>query len=108
MESFSIQLRPRRRADANVDMNPSEGGVHLTLTSFVSATPAQVQQEVQRILASGIMEGGRFILREGNNLSPGIALENLWAMYDAVKEFGHYPSVPCLHPAEQEESGDDR
>ena len=53
-----------------------------------TATPAQVREEVQRILASGIMEGGRFILREGNNLSPGIALENLWAMYDAVRELG--------------------
>ena len=27
-----------------MDMNPSEGGVHLTLTSFVDATPAQVHR----------------------------------------------------------------
>ena len=57
-----------------------------------SATPAAVLEEVKRILASGIVEGGRFILREGNNMSPGIALENLWAMYDAVRAFGRYPS----------------
>jgi uroporphyrinogen-III decarboxylase len=36
------------------------------------------------------MEGGRFVLREGNNLAPGIPLENLWAMYDTVKEYGVY------------------
>jgi len=53
-----------------------------------SATPEAVREETRRILTSGIMEGGRFVLREGNNLAPGIRLENLWAMWDAVHEFG--------------------
>jgi len=54
------------------------------------ATPESVRDEVKRVLGSGIMEGGRFVLREGNNLAPGIPLENLWAMYEAGKEFGRY------------------
>jgi len=55
-----------------------------------SATPAQVRVEVQRILASGITQGGRFILREGNNLPPDVGLDPLWAMYNAVREYGRY------------------
>ncbi len=55
-----------------------------------AATPAQVREEVRRILGSGISQGGRFILREGNNLPPDVGLDQLWAMYDAVREFGRY------------------
>jgi hypothetical protein len=54
------------------------------------ATQDAVRDEVKRILESGIMEGGRFVLREGNNLAPGIPMENLRAMWDAVHEFGSY------------------
>jgi hypothetical protein len=36
------------------------------------------------------MEGGRYIMREGNNLAPEIGLPKLQAMYDTVKEFGRY------------------
>jgi len=61
---------------------------------LLTATPGQVRDEVRRILDSGITEGGRFILREGNDLSPGISLDNLWAMYDAAREFGQYPDGP--------------
>ncbi|MEI6512871.1 MAG: uroporphyrinogen decarboxylase family protein [bacterium] len=57
---------------------------------LLKATPDEVRDETKRILASGIMEGGRFTLREGNNLAPGTPLENLWAMYDTVKKFGRY------------------
>ncbi len=55
-----------------------------------AATPAEVREEVVRILTSGITTGGRFLLREGNNLPPGVPLENLWAMYDSVRDCGTY------------------
>ena len=54
------------------------------------ATPDAVREETRRILKSGITEGGKFVLREANNLPPGIPTENLWAMWDAVHEFGNY------------------
>lgn len=54
------------------------------------APPAGVEAEVKRICESGIMAGGRFVLREGNNLAPGVPLQNLQAMYDAAKRFGRY------------------
>jgi uroporphyrinogen-III decarboxylase len=48
-------------------------------------TPAQVAEETMRILESGICAGGRFVLREGNNLAPHTPRANLLAMYEAVR-----------------------
>jgi len=65
------------------------GGPNVGLLKFGS--PSDVERETARILQSGIMEGGKFVLREGNNLPPGVPLENLWAMYKAGKKYGVYP-----------------
>ncbi|HEY3281031.1 MAG TPA: uroporphyrinogen decarboxylase family protein [Armatimonadota bacterium] len=62
------------------------GGPHVDLLR--SGTPAQVRDEVARILSSGILEGGLFVLREGNNLAPGTPLPNTEAMYHAGRELG--------------------
>jgi uroporphyrinogen-III decarboxylase len=35
-----------------------------------------------------VLDGGKFILREGNNLAPHTPLENTEAMYYAGREFG--------------------
>ncbi len=64
------------------------GGPHVELLR--SGTPARVREEARRILQSGVMEGGKFVLREGNNLAPGTPLANVAAMYEACKEFGRY------------------
>ena len=50
----------------------------------------EVTGETKRILESGIMAGGRFILREGNNLAPEISVANVAAMYDAALRFSSY------------------
>ena len=49
-----------------------------------------VAAETRRILESGVMRGGRFILREGNNLAPGTPPANVKAMYEACKRYGRY------------------
>lgn len=54
------------------------------------ATPDEVRAEVARIGQSGVREGGKFVLREGNNLAPGTPEASLYAMYAAAKEFGVY------------------
>ncbi len=64
------------------------GGPHVEMIR--SATPQQVFEGACKILNSGIMEGGRFVLREGNNLAPGTPLENIEAMYRAARECGRY------------------
>ncbi|MCS6950995.1 MAG: hypothetical protein NZ520_11095, partial [bacterium] len=83
---FPIDLgQARRDLGADVELL---GGPSVPL--LYQGTPEQVRQETIRILQSGVMEGGKFILREGNNLAPGTPLENLWAMYEAGKEYGRY------------------
>ena len=47
---------------------------------MISATRAQVREEVRRILTGGVLEGGGFQLREGNNLAPKTPLANTKAM----------------------------
>ena len=64
------------------------GGVEAGLLRH--GTPEQVYERAKRILLSGIKEGGRFILREGNNLPPGVPEENLAAMYRACLDHGGY------------------
>jgi len=53
-------------------------------------TPERIESECRRILKSGIMERGRFVLKEANNLSPCTPIENLMAMYQAAKRYGRY------------------
>ncbi len=53
-------------------------------------TPDSCARETRRILETGIMQGGRFILREGNNLPPCVPMANLEAVYNTCREFGNY------------------
>jgi len=55
-----------------------------------AATASETYAETLRVLQSGIMAGGKFILREGNNLAPEVPVANAQAMYDAVREHGFY------------------
>lgn len=50
----------------------------------------RIRQQVRNVLQSGVMEGGRFILHEGNNLPPGTPLEHIGAMYETCKKYGRY------------------
>jgi uroporphyrinogen-III decarboxylase len=63
------------------------GGPHIELLR--TASPQEIRAEVQRICCTGILEGGLFILREGNNLAPGTPVENVAALYRAGREFGY-------------------
>ena len=64
------------------------GGPHVEVLR--GGTPELVRAETRRILESGIMEGGRFHLREGNNLAPCTPLANIAACYQAGREWGRY------------------
>lgn len=61
-----------------------------TVQLLQQGTPEAVREASRAILESGIMEGGRFVLREANNLSPGTPEANMAAMYQAAKDFGRY------------------
>ena len=78
-------------AKATRELGPEvrlQGGIHVTVLR--DASPAGVREECRRILLSGVKENKRFIFRDANNLAPHTPLENLRAMYEAVKEFGRY------------------
>lgn len=57
---------------------------------LINATPEQIDAECKRILESGVREGGKFVLREGNNLAPGTPIANINAMYEASFKYGRY------------------
>lgn len=67
------------------------GGPHVSLLQ--SGSPDACAAEAKRILQSGVMEGGRFILQEANNLPPCTPLENLAAVYATCQEIGRYPGA---------------
>lgn len=64
------------------------GGVEVGL--LMNGDAEQVYQRAREILQSGIMLGGRFTMREGNNLPPNCPMENLAAMYQATLDDGRY------------------
>ncbi len=54
-----------------------------------NGTEEETCKETLRILNSGICKGGKFILREGNNLPPYTPLKNLEAMYQAARSWSY-------------------
>ena len=52
--------------------------------------PEAIEARVKQIMDSGVREGGRFILREGNNVAPKTPPEHIAAMYQACKRYGRY------------------
>ena len=83
---FPVDFGPLR-AELGPDVAIS-GGPHVELLR--TATPDQVMARCREILESGVMAGGKFILREGNNLAPGTPEENVSAMYEAARRYGTY------------------
>jgi uroporphyrinogen-III decarboxylase len=75
----------RRELGPDVEVS---GGPHVSLLQ--SGSPAACAAEAERILTSGVMAGGRFILQEGNNLPPCVPLENLAAVYEVCRTTGRY------------------
>lgn len=58
------------------------GGVEVPL--LTDGTPRQVYDRACAILASGVIVPGGFVLREANNLPPGVSWANLAALYAAA------------------------
>lgn len=64
------------------------GGPHVE--TIRHGGPTDCYDSARDILRSGVMDGGRFLLKEGNNLPPCCPIENLQAIYEACLEFGQY------------------
>jgi hypothetical protein len=61
------------------------GGPNVMLLN--KGTSEEVREETLRILNSGIWDGGKFVLREANNLPPYTPLGNLKTMYETAREW---------------------
>ncbi len=59
---------------------------------LLHGTSEAVYARTAAILNSGVKEGGRFVLREANNLPPRVSEANLDAMYRACLDHGWYGS----------------
>lgn len=77
--------RLRHELGADVEIS---GGPEVALLK--SNTPDACANRARNILESGVMEGGRFVMQEANNLPPCVPLENLRAVYRACLEYGRY------------------
>ncbi len=75
------------RAELGPDVQIN-GGPRVTLLR--NGPPEAIEHEVVRILASGVREGGRFVLRDANNCAPHTPVENIAAMYEACRKHGGY------------------
>lgn len=64
-----------------------QGGVRVA--DLLAGPPAAIREKTHAILNSGITRGGRFILKEANDLPPCVPFAHLEAMYAAAQEF-HY------------------
>lgn len=58
------------------------------ISTLLHGTPEEVAAETRHILESGITEGGQFVMREANNLSPRTPVENVAAMYETTRNCG--------------------
>lgn len=67
-----------------------QGGV--PVGNLLNDSPQAIYERTRDILTSGITRGGRFILKEANDLAPCVPLENMQAMYRAVHDYGVYPT----------------
>jgi uroporphyrinogen decarboxylase len=65
------------------------GGIN-TQTTLPFGTPAEVREEVRRNIQI-LGPGGGFVFSPIHNTQAGVPVENLVAMYEAVREFGRYP-----------------
>ena len=66
------------------------GGPEVAL--LLDGAPEAVAARTRAILASGVTRGGRFVLREANNLAPRTPEANLAAMYQTCLDAGTYPA----------------
>jgi uroporphyrinogen-III decarboxylase len=77
--------RLRRELGPGVEIS---GGPRIDILR--DGTPQKCLDAARGILQSGVMEGGRFILQEGNNLPPCVPLANLEAVYSSCIQYGRF------------------
>lgn len=68
------------------------GGGCDTQTILPYGTPEEVKKEVKRRIRD-FAPGGGFVFAQVHNIQPDVPVENILAMYEAVREYGKYPII---------------
>jgi uroporphyrinogen-III decarboxylase len=75
-----------------IDLNPNivriNGGVRCD--DLMQKTPEEIAKETKRIMDEVMPYTDRFVMRDANNLSPFTPNENIYAMYQTVRQYGWY------------------
>ena len=88
--SFDVGA-PTDLADARRRLGPGVqllGNIDPVL--LLRSSKDEIVARVRRAMACGVMEGGRYIMREGSNVAPCTPVGNLLVMYEAGKQAGSY------------------
>jgi hypothetical protein len=83
----------RDEVGEDVEIN---GGVRVDV--LLNGTPERVSARTAEVLHSGILRGGRFVMKEANNMPPRTPLENIEAMYETVRRLGGYAVEGAARP----------
>ncbi len=90
VQTSAAHMDPQELKNDFGDVFTFWGGGIDTQRTLPFGTPQQVREEVrQRIKVFGA--GGGFVFNPVHNVQARAPVENILAMYEAVREFGHYP-----------------
>jgi uroporphyrinogen decarboxylase len=71
-----------------------KGGLD-TQSLLPMGTPEDVREGVKRLIRT-LGEGGGYIFMPSHLLYDDVPLENIWAMFEALKDYGRYPLQECV------------
>jgi uroporphyrinogen-III decarboxylase len=90
VQTSAANMDPRKLKAKYGDKIVFWGGGVGTQDVLPFGTPEQVKKDVQQRIRTFAPEGG-FVFNTVHNVQPRIPVENVLAMYNAVREFGEYP-----------------
>jgi len=90
VQTSAANMEPRRLKEKYGDRIAFWGGGVETQSTLPFGTPEQVTREVRERIRVFAPKGG-FVFNTIHNILPKVPVENVLAMYRAVKEYGRYP-----------------
>jgi hypothetical protein len=90
VQTSAAKMEPRHLKERYGERMAFWGGGVDTQQTLPFGTPDQVRREVRERIKT-FAPGGGFIFNTVHNVQPGVPVENVLAMYEALREYGSYP-----------------
>jgi len=89
VQTTAAKMEPQRLKEEFGDRISFWGGIdsHRVLPW---GTKEEVKEEVNKVIHT-LGPGGGYILNSVHNIQPNVSIENLFAMFEAAREYGRYP-----------------